>query len=214
MDHLASEQEQVDQLKRWWKDNGRSLVFGLVIGIGGLAGYRYWDTNQTQLAENASINYDMFLQMAQDQRVDDARKTGKSIVENYPNTTYARLSTLLLAKLAQDSGDHDEAAALLRSLLTDNKDSQIQHIASARLARLVLAEGNPAEAASLLAAIPDSNETQRFIELRGDVALANGDETAAREFYLAALEQATELGLERGAIQLKVDNLAAKDSSS
>ena len=49
MDHYVSESEQVEQIKRWWKDNGRALVFGLVVGLGGLAAYRYWDASQTPI---------------------------------------------------------------------------------------------------------------------------------------------------------------------
>ena len=56
VDHHLSEKEQIEQLKRWWNENGKSLVAGLVIGIGGLAGYRYWDNVQTVRSENGSIN--------------------------------------------------------------------------------------------------------------------------------------------------------------
>lgn len=207
MDHYASEQEQIDQIKRWWNENGRSLVFGLVIGIGGLAGYRYWDSTQTQLAENASLNYDIFLQLTQQQRTEEAIETGQAIVKNYPATSYSRLTGLLLAKLALDQGKPDDAKALLQALSDEKGDSQIRYIAKARLARLLLAEGNNAQAAKLLSEIPDVDDDQRFAELRGDALLASGDSVGAKSMYLKALEQAEDLGLERGAIQLKLDNL-------
>lgn len=214
MDPYASEQEQVDQLKRWWKENGKSLVLGLVIGIGGLGGYRWWDMNQTRRAEAASLSYELFLQRAQEKQLDDARQVGRSIVENYADSTYARLTSLMLAKLAYDTGDADEAKSLLRGLVDDGAVSQISAVARARLARILLAEGNTAEAAALLEPIPEVDNNPRFAELRGDVLLANGDTDAARVMYLKALAQAESLGLERGAIQLKLDNLAASGSGS
>lgn len=207
MDQYASEQEQIEQLKSWWKDNGRSLVLGLVIGIGGLTGYRYWDATQTQLAENASVNYEMFLQLTQQQQLDDAMKTGQAIIDNYPDTTYARLSRLMLAKIALDRGDAEKSKALLKALVDGDADSQIRHVAASRLARLLLAEGNNAAAAALLVGIPNTEDDVRFAELRGDVLRANGDADGARTMYLKALKQAEDLGLERGAVQLKLDNL-------
>ena len=46
MDAYASEQEQVEQIRRWWKNNGTALLLGLALGIGGLGAYRYWDATQ------------------------------------------------------------------------------------------------------------------------------------------------------------------------
>ncbi len=209
MEHYASEQEQVEQLKRWWKENGRSLVFGLVIGIGGLAGYRYWDASETARAENASLTYEQFLTMAGEQRREDAVQTGNAILENYPGSAYARMTTLMLAKIAVEGGDYERAEALLETLISEDPDAEIAQIARARLARIRLAGGDAAAAAALLDAIPALGEQQRFSELRADVAAARGEIDAARALYLEALAHAEELGLERGAIQLKLDNLGA-----
>ena len=134
MEHYASEQEQVEALKRWWKDNGRPLVFGLAIGIAALAGYRYWDAMQTARAEDASQNYSAMLQMMNDQRIDDARTTGQAIIDTYPDSTYARLSALLLAKLAADTEDYARARELLTPLVEGAGDSEVAPLARARLA--------------------------------------------------------------------------------
>lgn len=209
MDQYGSEQEQIEQLKRWWKENGRSLVFGLVIGIGGLAGYRYWDAARTVEAQNASIVYEQFLDLITRDQIEQARDTGKGLVSSYPDSTYARLTALMLAKLAVDNGDADGAKALLRGLLESAAGSEIEAVVRARLARILLAERDVAGAADLLAAIPETGDTERFAELRGDVLAAGGDVDGARTMYLKALAQAETLGLERGAIQLKLDNLPA-----
>lgn len=213
MEHYASEDEQVEQIKRWWKENGKSLVFGLVIGVGGLAGYRYWDGAETARAENASINYEVMLSMASERRFDDARKTGQAIIDSDPESTYARLSALVMAKLSVDEGDYAAARDLLTPLATQPPSSEIAQVARARLARLELAEGQSAAAAKLLAEIPGDDTGARFAELRADVHAANGDVSSARALYLEALAQAESLGLERGAIQLKLDNLAASADS-
>ena len=206
-DHYSSEQEQVEQLKRWWKDNGRALVAGLVIGIGGLAGYRYWDSVQIARAENASVNYEHLLQMTTEGHNDDAIAAGRSIIDGYPGSAYARLSTLVLAKIAVGENDYVQAKQYLRTLIDVADDGEIAQIARARLARILLAEGGVDEASALVTAIPSVDGKERFAELRGDIFVARGDSQTARTMYLQALSQADELGLERGAVQLKLDNL-------
>jgi predicted negative regulator of RcsB-dependent stress response len=212
VEHYASEQEQVEAIKRWWKTNGKPLLFGLVIGIAALAGYRYWEAVQTARAEDASQNYSAMLQMMNDQRIDDARTTGQAIIDAYPDSTYARLSALLLAKIAADGNDYARARELLTPLVEANDDSEIAPLARARLARLALAEGNVDTAAALLAAVPTRGGEDRFAELRGDILVAQGKPDAARPLYLEAMALAEKLGLERGVIQLKLDNLGAGDS--
>lgn len=209
MEHYSSEQEQIETIKRWWKDNGTALVLGLVVGIGGLAGYRYWDATQTAQAEGASINYEMMLQLLNERRIDDAEKTGLAVIENYPATPYARMSSLLLAKLAADEGEYDKAEALLNPLADDAEDSETAVIANARLARLALAQGDVTAAGNRLDRIslePDSND--RFVELRADVLAAKGDYAQARALYVKALMQAEQLGVDSSIIELKLDNLS------
>lgn len=209
MEHYASEQEQVEAVKRWWKENGKALIFGLVVGIGGLAGYRYWDNLETSRAENASITYERFLAMVEAGRSEDAIKTGETILDAYAGSAYARLAALLLAKMAVEGGDYARAKALLTPLAESAGESELRAIANMRLARILLAEGDAEAAAARLDAVPRIDDEEPYPELRGDVLVARGKEDEARGYYREALARAAEIGLERGAIQLKLDNLAA-----
>ncbi len=209
MEHYASEQEQVEAVKRWWKENGKALIFGLVVGIGGLAGYRYWDNLETSRAENASITYERFLAMVEAGRSEDAIKTGETILDAYAGSAYARLAALLLAKMAVEGGDYARAKALLTPLAESAGESELRAIANMRLARILLAEGDAEAAAARLDAVPRIDDEEPYPELRGDVLVARGKEDEARSYYREALARAAEIGLERGAIQLKLDNLAA-----
>ena len=40
MDVYTSEDEQVEALKKWWKENGKSVIGGVIIGAGLLFGGR------------------------------------------------------------------------------------------------------------------------------------------------------------------------------
>ena len=209
MEPYVSEQEQVEQLRRWWKDNGKALLLGLLLGLGGLTGYRYWDAAQTARAESASLNYEQLIKMASSAQLDDALKAGHTIVEAYPGTTYAKLSTLLIAKLAVEKGDYAQAKTELRSLIDGSGQGEIGNVARARLARIMLAEGAADEADKLIAALPPVANRERYAELHGDILAARGDVQGARTKYLEALAAADKLGLDRESIQLKLDNLPA-----
>lgn len=57
METYQTEEEQVQAIKDWWKANGRAVIAGLVIGIGAIAGYRYWTNYQTSQSQQASLIY-------------------------------------------------------------------------------------------------------------------------------------------------------------
>ncbi len=218
MDAYVSEQEQVEQIRRWWKNNGNALLLGLALGIGGLGAYRYWDTTQAAHSESASQNYEQLIEMAAAQKIDDAMKAGHVIIESYPDSVYAKLSGLLVAKMAVEKNDYPQAKAELTRLLESDGHGELANVARERLARLLLAEGKADEANKFLEAIPVVGGQDGAAELRADVAAARGDVKNARTKYLEALASADKLGLDKDAIQLKLDNLtstaAAKSNGS
>ena len=57
MNDFATDDEQVERIKNWWKDNGSSVIAGLVIGIGGLLGWRYWVDYKANVAAEASAHF-------------------------------------------------------------------------------------------------------------------------------------------------------------
>lgn len=206
MDVYTTEKEQIDQIKKWWGENGKAIIFGLILGVGGLFGYRYWDSARIAEGQNASINYEHLLTIASSGASDEATAAGDAIINGYPKSTYAKLSALVLAKLAVDVRDLDEAKQRLQWVVDNSNKGKIKPIAQARLARLSLAQGNTEEAAAIISAI-DPAYADQFTELRGDVFLAQGELNDARAKYEQALEKARERGSAGDTIQLKIDNL-------
>ena len=43
MAELRTEEEQVEALKSWWKENGKSLIMGVVIAVAAVFGWRGWN---------------------------------------------------------------------------------------------------------------------------------------------------------------------------
>lgn len=207
MDVYTTEKEQIDQIKKWWGENGKAIIFGLVLGVGGLFGYRYWDAARTAEGQNASINYEHLLTIASAGASDEAIDAGNAIINGYPKSTYAKLSALVLAKLAVDNRDLDEAKKRLQWVVDNSNKGKIKPIAQARLAQLYLAQGDIEKATSIISEVNPAY-TDQFTELRGDVFLAQGELAGARIQYGQALEKARERGSAGETIQLKIDNLS------
>lgn len=206
MEGYTSESEQVEALRKWWQDNGKSLILGLAIGLAGLAGYRYWDDTRNLKAESASINYAQFLALVEKKSTDDARKAGQTILENYADSTYARLTALLMAKSAIMDGKTDAGRQHLQWVLDHPGDDHLEAVARARLAQLALAEGK-ADAAWTLLEQGGITKGEDYAELQGDILAARGKPQEAIALYLKAQEQALAGGGNPAVLELKLERL-------
>ncbi len=202
-----SDLEQVEELQRWWKENGRSVVTGIVLGLAAVFGWNGWQRYQQGQREEASARYEQLMQAVNEERSAQALARAKSIIQDYPGTQYAALAALLAAREALAGGDAAEAQMHLRWVI-DNADGQaLKDLARLRLARLMLDAGKPAEAERLAAAIETPSYRSLAAEVEGDARLARGDSQGARSAYRAALDLQQVAPATRQRIQVKLDDL-------
>lgn len=188
MSSYLSEDEQVEALKKWWKENGTSVIGGAVIGFAAIFGWQGWDSYQTSQGENASVLFsNMETQMAAGQQ-DQGMETAKRLIGEYGDSVYATFASLQLAKLAYEKGEKDVAVAQLRWSLDNAADPTLVELARLRLARVLLDMQQTDEAAKLVAAASRLMAGE-FAELRGDIARSQGDLAAAREAYQMAIAE-------------------------
>ena len=57
MELYDTEEQQVEAIKDWWKENGKAVIIGAVVGLGGLFGWRYYQDSVIQASEAASQSY-------------------------------------------------------------------------------------------------------------------------------------------------------------
>jgi predicted negative regulator of RcsB-dependent stress response len=202
----TSESEQVEVIRKWLKDNGKSLLLGLAIGLLALGGYRYWDETRNLRAESASVNYEQLLGLLEKNATDDARKAGQTIIDNYGDSTYARLTALLLAKLEMGDGKTDAARARLQWVIDHAGSDNLTPVAQARLAQIALHEGK-ADAAWALLEKSGLTKTDRFAELQGDILAARGKTDEAVAKYRKAQAEATAGGGNPAIVELKLERL-------
>lgn len=211
-----SEEEQVERLRKWWEENGTSVVLAIVLSVSALLGWRYWQTSSQEKAEAASAVYLQLTEaMDQARAVPDSAEqaelvqaAAEKLVSEHGSTSYADYGRFTLAKLAVEDKDYERAIGLLREVVDSPSTDAIGWTARTRLARVLLQSADLDGAAQVLnASWPESWQGQAF-ELRGDLARARGDLDAARAAYqsaLAAME--TDGASHRELVQMKLDDL-------
>ncbi|WP_237673725.1 YfgM family protein [Vreelandella profundi] len=218
MAELRSDEEQLDAVKRWWKENGISLVAGAVLAGAGVFGWHAWQNYQQGQSEAASMRYQQIVNMTTNNELADddvasVREMVSELNEEHGNTLYAELALLLDARLAVQQDDLEGAKASLESVANDSSRRYVQSLAWLRLARVELADGNPDEALTLLEKpISDALAAQRA-DVRGDAFVAKGDTDAARDAWENAMELAQTQDQPLYGVQFKLDDLGAEEAT-
>ena len=205
MDVYSTEEEQIESIKKWWKENGRAVIAGAVLGLGGIFAWQAWTGHKADLGEQASERFEQLLESLQAGRADSAEKQADALITDFGSTSYALLGALsdARAKLAQK--DIAAARARLEWVITNSTDDPLREIARLRLARILLNEGDLDDAEELARAYTVTSYAGEYAELEGDIAAARDDKSAAAKAYRRALENNVS---NAATVQMKLDDLA------
>ena len=188
MEEFESEDQQVQAIKKWWKENGASLILGLGIGVAALLGWREYLSYQTSHSAEASDIYQAVQTQVSNNMLDDAHVQKANLIRNdYSDTPYAALVSMLQAKYEYEKGDADSALAHLRWASDNATEDDVRHVARLRLARILLAQEQYDEAETLLLAGHPDGFTAGYEELKGDLYVAKGETAQARVAYDKAI---------------------------
>jgi predicted negative regulator of RcsB-dependent stress response len=215
---LRSEEEQLDVVKRWWKENGTSLIAGAVLAAAGVFGWNAWQNYQEGQSEAASARYQQLVTITaanslEDDQLAAARELIGELTDQHGRTLYAELAQLLEARLAVQEGDLAAAKAALESVADGSSRRYVQSLAWLRLARIELAEGNPEAALELLdQPITDTLAAQQA-NVRGDAHLALGQPEQARDAWQTAQSIAQTQNQPLYGVQFKLDDLGAEEAT-
>ena len=208
-----TEQEQIEILKTWVKQYSLVILFGVLIAVAAISGWRYWQQRQQNMLSHASAIYDEMLALRA-QNDSNALVQAKKLFEHYPQTTYGQMAALLMARAAIIKKNYPEAEKQLNWVLDHSKIHSMRQIARLRLARLQIALQKPDEALNELKTIEDDSFTGLIDEVRGDAYLALKDTNRARESYKQALAELPNAEVIRPVLRMKYDNLAVTPSAS
>jgi predicted negative regulator of RcsB-dependent stress response len=197
------EQEQIDTLKTWWKMYG-NLVTGVVVAASlGVIGWQGWNWYQRNQVAQASAIYGVLEQAVATNDVQKTKAAAGELAEKYGRTGYAALGALLAAKQSFEAGDLKTARVQL-TWATENARDEVRDLARLRLAAVLLDDKAFDEALKQLDAAHAAAFDARFLEMKGDVLVAQGKKPEARAAYKAALDKG---GAGRELLRQKLDNL-------
>jgi len=198
-----TEEQQVEAIKDWWKENGKAVILGAVIGLGGLFGWRFYQHSVTEAKEAASQSYTQAIQTLSSKGA-EANTDVQNFIDSHKDTEYAVLAAMQLAKVQVEAGNLDEALAQLEWAKNNTKDAALTALLTFRVARVKAEQGDYDAALTDLSNIKEESWAGRVAELRGDISLRKGDKAGAYTAYTEA-QQANDASQ---TLQIKLDDLA------
>lgn len=227
MESYRTEEEQVEALRRWWQENGRSTIVAIIVALGIGFGWQGWKQYNEGKREGASDLYQRMLQAftapalsAEQQEI--AVQLARQLKTEYEGSTYSQFAALQLASVAVGENRLSDAETELRWVLGKaDSGGDVALIAQLRLARVLAAAGQQEQALGILAEVEAGPYGASYAIARGDILLSLGRTEEAREAYLAARTLAGEQGdaanlvaLEQKLQALNATVLATSDGAS
>ncbi len=206
-DIFLSPEEQDERARQWFKSNAPALVIGIALGLAAITGYNKYKDNAQQQAEVASNLYQQTISEIQDSELADINEQITTLKSEHAKTPYAAKAVLVKAKQTAVN-DMDAAFTELQWVLDNSSDSGLQHTARLRQAKIKIEQNDLSSAKKLASHSPTDAFESHYQEVLGDIALAEGDKSAARAHYQAAADALD--GLQDNYIQvlnIKLDRL-------
>jgi predicted negative regulator of RcsB-dependent stress response len=202
------EQEQLAELKAWWKQYGNLVLLAVIAAALVVAGWNGWRWYQSNQAAQASALYGALAKAVGAGDAKALRDASGALTENYPRTLYASMGALAAARFHFDRNELKSAKAQLQWVIERSPSEDYREIARLRLAQVLLDEKAHDEALQLLEAKPLDAYAAQVAALRGDLLLAKNQRAEAQEAYRLALEKAgNQGGAFRDSVQLRLDAL-------
>lgn len=188
MDANLTDDEKLEQIKKWWGENGGSIITGVVLGLAVLFGTKAWFSYQERNAQTASNLYTVLMSALESGDTAAVSQKAGILTTDYAATPYATLAALAQARSKIESGDLPAAQGQLEWVLENSSSGIMQDTARLRLARVLLAQENFDGAETLLSQASGGNTFEPlYTEVQGDIHVARGDLAAANQSYKEAL---------------------------
>jgi predicted negative regulator of RcsB-dependent stress response len=185
--HLdLEEQEQLDQLKHFWKQYGNLVTWLLIAALGIFAAWNGWNWWQRDQGIQAGAMFDELDRAAQSGDADKVANVFADLKERYPRTAFAQQGGLLAAKLQFEKAKPEAALAALTWVSENAVETEYQTVARLRLAAALLDAKKFDEALKQLDAATAKEFEALVADRRGDVLQAQGKAEEAKAAYSKA----------------------------
>lgn len=201
MEVYSTEEQQVEAIKRWLKENGKSTAASIILVLAAVGGWQYYQKSVQAEKEQVSLAYTQAVEKLNTDMSEASAVT--DFIKANDASEYAVMAAMELAKVYVDHSKLDEAVEQLIWAEKNTQDEMLSALIHSRLARIYAQQKAYEKANEELSLITAKAWQGRVAELKGDFLLRQGDAEAARIEYI----KAQELGV-TGTIQMKIDDLA------
>ena len=206
--HLdLEEQEQLDQLKHFWKQYGNPITWLLIVVLGSVAGwnfYQYWQRSQ---ASQAAV---MFDELGRAATAGDSAKLDRvfgDIKERFGSTVYAQQAGLTAAKQYYSAKSIDSAVGALTWVADQSTDAGYQAIAKLRLADILAEKKSTDEALKVLSGSFPVGFEALVADRKADILLIQGKNKEATAEYEKAFNSFGDRTEYRRLVEIKLNAL-------
>jgi predicted negative regulator of RcsB-dependent stress response len=208
VDDLQSEKEQIEEMRRWWSENGSYVIGGIVIGAGLLFGWNYRQSSQVEAQIEASALFEtLAIHVGGGGDIDGADLIADQLAQDHSNSPYTAQSKLAMARFYMDKNRDQDAADSLGELLAMSGHDEIKGVGRLRLAKIMLYQDKAQDVIDLLDGQGGAAFAALYSDLMGDAYAAMGDYLAAEAAYQSVLVDATQGSVDRALVQMKLLDL-------
>lgn len=212
-DRMAFEEydkyEQSELVQKWLRENGVSIVVGVLIGLVGIFGYQHWRAHQASNESEASQLYQQARIAQLSGKADVAAQLVDRLMKDYAKSPYAVFAVSDRAEQQVQEKQLGKAEASLEWAESHATEAPLKSLTLLRIAGVELAQKQAKNALATLDRIPADSFQGLTQELRGDALVKLGRPDDARKAYQTAMSVLSEDAPQRGALQMKLDDLAA-----
>jgi predicted negative regulator of RcsB-dependent stress response len=183
IDINQTEDEQAQQVKDWIRNNIVIIIFGIVLGFGGMFGWDYYNNYQQNKNLEARVNY-LSVVAGEDKILEH---------QSYNNQA-------LLVQAKNNLTDSVKSQELLNQISTQKIIDDVKDI---KLAQIYFADKKYDKALALLENNPLKTTSMHLV---GDIYFAQGKTELAKEFYENSLQNAKNEQVKQ-ILQIKINNL-------
>ncbi len=206
MNIYVSDKEQAEMIRKWWRENGKFIIFSVIITVALSYGWNHWKELKNQRTAAASTLYEQMLTNA-DSQSDESEKDAMNLLSTYPKTPYASLAAFFLAKNAISQNKLDIAMQKIDWILKHTNNKDFKQIAKIRKARILLSLKKYNESLALLSVVESNAYLPLINEIKGDIYLAKGENNQAAAAYQNALNMIKKDAPNRSLLEMKFNQI-------
>ncbi|NNC22740.1 tetratricopeptide repeat protein [Salinisphaera sp. USBA-960] len=209
------EEDELTRFKRWWANNGRGLILGVVLGLLIVGGWYTWNWYQDRQARYAASLYGKVTQALDKQKMTaGAKQAIKDLKNDYGATPYATAAAMALGRFEVSQGNSNKAKEQFAWAVKNAPNAGMRSLARTRQVRMVWNEGKADKALKLLrSSEPAPGFASLYAEIRGDILVAKHQRSDAHAAYKKALAERSH-HVPKRRLQAKVRSTSPADNES